>query len=167
MSVDNLVEYTPAFKKGEGVIWDGTPVLIKKVNGDGTYVLSNGSKDIAEDELSQAEIFSKKDLVRIIGEKGIFKVLNLKKGQYRLENIFDKTDKRTVEIDEVDKAEPEYAVGELVQLSDWATPKEIVKVNSKKFTYKLKGDKIWYREIDLQYADKPDTQDEDTDEEDE
>jgi hypothetical protein len=166
VSVDNLVEYTPAFKKGEGVIWDGTPVLIKKVNGDGTYVLSNGSKGIAEDELSQAEIFSKKDLVRIIGEKGIFKVLNLKKGQYRLENIFDKTDKRTVEIDEVDKAEPEYALGELVQLAGWAAPKEIVKVNSKKFTYKLKGDKTWYREIDLQYADKPDTQDEDTDEED-
>lgn len=149
VSEDDLVKYEPAFKKKEAVIWDGEPVFIKKVNGDGTYDLSNGSNGIAEDELSQAEIFSKGEVVYIIGSKGIFKVVSLKKGKYKLKNIFDKTDIRTAELDEVDKKEPEYEVGDFVKLPGWPAPKEVKKVNKKKFTYKLKGDKTLYREIDL------------------
>ena len=149
VSVEDLVLYTDSFKNGQSVLFNFALVRIKNVNGDGTYELTNGEENVPEDELTEAEIFKKGTHVSVSGSREVFKVVSLVKGVYMLANTFD-GEKTKADLDEVDKKEePEYEKKEWVQLPGWQFPKQVVSVNSTKFSYKLKGDATEYRESQL------------------
>jgi len=189
--IDNLTLYTPKYANGDTVLVGKSMTTIEKVNGDGTYDLTNGEESFPEDDLDDfVPELKKGSIVTRIGSKEVFKIVKFKDGQYTLVDVFKdglyKLNQRElkkkeklqldaspelqaqllqsvselkaslpppkilVDVEEVfEKEEPEYRVGEWVQLPGWTFPCEIVSFKKSMYTYKLKGKEREFREGEL------------------
>ena len=193
VQVENLTLYEPEYDKGDEVLFGGTVTTIDNVNGNGTYDLTNGEENIAENELEDfVPVLNNGTIVSRVGSREVFKIVKFEDGQYTLVNVFEdglykqnkkelkKKEKQLktspelqaqllqsvlelkaslpppeilVDVEEVfEKEEPEYRVGEWVQLPEWQFPCEVISFKKSMYMYKLKGMEREFREAELEPA---------------
>ena len=90
VGIENLTLYSAAHADGDKVVFGGAVTTIEKVNGDGTYDLTNGEESILEDELEDfVPVLNNGTIVSVIGSNDVFKIVKFKDGQYTLVTVFD------------------------------------------------------------------------------
>mgnify|MGYP006108423539 CR=1 FL=1 len=90
VGIENVTLYSPEYDDGDKVVFGGAVTTIEKVNGDGTYDLTNGEESIMGDELEDfVPVLKNGTIVSVIGSNGVFKIVKFKDGQYTLVTVFE------------------------------------------------------------------------------
>jgi len=139
VAASNLAPFTPEFEEKQPVMHLDDVRVIREVHEDGTYVLDNG-EEVTENELQEyVEILPNGTIVRCVGNREVYKITGHQScGNYKLTNIFTGEKRLEVDQDVIVHEEPEYEVGEFVEMADGIS-REVKSFKKSNWSYKLEG----------------------------